>query len=351
MMKVSPGKLWGLRRLADEGGRFKMLAMDQTGPIVNPIKEVRGLEKAPFEDVAAVKLLLARHLTKDVSAVLVDPPLGYAPAIAEVPARKGLILATEWATWEVTATGRKSCNIPGWDAGVIRTIGADAVKVNLWFRPDVSPDVKVNQLAYVNSVKRACARADIPFVLEFLIYPFPGEDADEFAGRRTQLVLGGLSDPDIMDPEGVDVYKLEAPIQMAHVPDPEGPGAAKVQAVFDRMASGIRRPWVQLSGGAGPDDFLRILTYSYRAGASGYLAGRAIWAEAFRKFPDLKAMEQDLRTKAAAVVERANELTDRMATPWPSHGSWSGKVEMEPDGPGFASAYAQSLRGHDSPRL
>ena len=34
-MELSPGKLWGLRRLADAGGRFKMLAVDQRPPIKN----------------------------------------------------------------------------------------------------------------------------------------------------------------------------------------------------------------------------------------------------------------------------------------------------------------------------
>ena len=34
---MQPGKLWGMRRLADAGGRFKMLAVDQRPPIKNLI--------------------------------------------------------------------------------------------------------------------------------------------------------------------------------------------------------------------------------------------------------------------------------------------------------------------------
>jgi len=171
-----------------------------------------------------------------------------------------------------------------------------------------------------------------------------------FTSRRTRLVLDSLADPEIMDPKGVDVYKLEAPIPMANVPDPDGRDGADVQKLFDRMASGIRRPWVQLSGGAGAGDFLKILKYAYRAGASGYLAGRAIWADAFRKFPDLAAMERDLCTKAVAVVEQANELTDRMATPWPAHEAWSAGVEMVPDGPEFAPVYGRIVSDPPSHR-
>lgn len=336
-MKISPGKLWGLRRLADNDGRFKMLAIDQTGPIVTPIKEKRGLDHAPFADVAAVKTLLARHLARHASAVLLDPPYGYTAAINDIPARTGLVIGSEWAVWEVTETGRKSRNVPGWDASVIRRIGGDAVKVNLWFRSDVSADVRAHQIAYLASVKQACADNDIAFVLEFLVYPFPGESAEAFASRRVALVLEALADSDVMDPSGVELYKLEPPVAVTAVADPDGPDAAPVQAAFDRLARGIKRPWVLLSGGANPGDFMRLLTYAYRSGASGYLAGRAIWAQAFSHFPDLQAMEAGLAR--STVMHQLNELTDRLAAPWYAHASWSADVEMAPSGRDFVAAY------------
>ncbi|CAH1688669.1 Tagatose 1,6-diphosphate aldolase [Hyphomicrobiales bacterium] len=336
-MKISPGKLWGLRRLADDNGRLKMLAMDQTGPIVNPIKEKRGLDQAPYTDIAAVKTMLARRLARHASAVLLDPPFGYAAAINDIPARTGLVIGSEWAVWEVTETGRKSRNVPGWDAGVIRRIGGDAVKINLWFRSDVSADVRTHQIAYLDGVRKACEANDIALVLEFLVYPFPGESADVFAERRVALVLEALADSDVMNPAGVDLYKLEPPVAVHNVPDPDGPEGAAVQDAFDRVARGILRPWVLLSGGANPDDFMRLLTYAYRSGANGYLAGRAIWADAFRHFPDMKAMEEGLAQ--SDVMERLNTLTDRLAAPWNEHKCWAGVVEMSPSGRDFVAAY------------
>jgi tagatose 1,6-diphosphate aldolase len=341
-MKISPGKFWSMRRLSDDNGLLKMLAMDQTGPIVNPIKAKRGVDTIPFNDVSDVKQAIAKHLAPHASAVLVDPPLGYATSIARIPPRTGLILATEWATWVVTETGRKSSNIPQWDAGEIRKIGADAVKVNLWFRPDVSDDVRKHQLAYLQSVKDACAKADIVFLLEFLIYPYPSEDPNFVIQNRTKLVLEALSDPEVMDPSGVDIYKLEAPVPVHNVPDPDGPGAAAIQSVFEKMANNLKRPWVLLSAGASPEDFLKMLRYAYRAGASGYLAGRAIWAPAFDKFPDMKAMEHELETAAVPFMQQVNELTDRMATPWMKHPSFNGNVEMFPAGPDFAKLYGKA---------
>jgi len=339
-MNITPGKLWGLRRLADDSGRFKMLAMDQTGPIVNPIKAALKLDHAPYEHVSAVKRMLATYLAPKASAVLIDPPLGYAPAIDGISPRKGLLLATEWATWEVTDQGRKSENIPGWNPGVIRKVGGDGVKVNLWFRADVSRDVKEHQLAYLDGVKRDCQEYDIPFILEFLVYPFPGETAEEFNARRVELVAGSLADKDIMNPNGVDVYKLEPPTETINVPDPDGPGAALVQARFDAMARNLGRPWVLLSAGSTPQDFLHLLTYAYRSGANGYLAGRAIWSKAFSNFPDIAAMEKALADQAPQVMDELNALTDRMATPWREHHSWQNTVTTTPSGADFAPRYA-----------
>ena len=340
-MKITPGKLWGLRRLADDQGRFKMLAMDQTGPIVNPIKTALGLDHAPYADVSAVKRLLGKHLAPKASAVLIDPPLGYAATVDGLSPRKGLLVATEWATWEVTETGRKSSNIPGWDPSVIRRIGGDAVKVNLWYRSDVGGDVKAHQLAYLDGVKRACRENDIPFVLEFLVYPFPSEKPGAFAARRIALVLEALSDEDVMNPDGVDLYKLEPPTEVVDVPDPHGPGAARVQSRFDQMAGGVHRPWVLLSAGATPRDFMHLLTYAFRAGASGYLAGRAIWAQAFARFPDLDVMESELASAAPALMDELNALTDAHATPWTAHPAWQDGVTMTPTGEQFAPAYGR----------
>lgn len=123
------------------------------------------------------------------------------------------------------------------------------------------------------------------------------------------------------------------------VPDPDGPEAAQVQARFDAMAAGLGRPWVLLSAGATPEDFIKLLTYAYRAGASGYLAGRAIWAEPFRLFPDITAMEAALADRSVRLMERLNEMTDVQATPWTDKAA----VTATPAGESFAPDYARLM--------
>ena len=63
---ISPGKWWGLRRLADDAGRFTMLAVDQRPPIKNLVAAARGTEHATFDDVAEVKRMLIEELGPEV---------------------------------------------------------------------------------------------------------------------------------------------------------------------------------------------------------------------------------------------------------------------------------------------
>ena len=85
-----------------------------------------------------------------------------------------------------------------------------------------------------------------------------------------------------------------------------------------QIARSISLP-VVADAGAGVAAFRNILTHAYRAGASGYLAGRAIWLKAFQAFPDWDAIRSGLRGEAIAYMEDINALTDAEAAPWPAH--------------------------------
>ena len=149
--------------------------------------------------------------------------------------------------------------------------------------------------------------------------------------------------PPSTPPSAVDIYKLESPARLADVPDPDGAEASGVQALYDRLAENLDRPWVLLSAGAGSEDFARALTYAYRAGASGYLCGRAIWASAFERFPDFAAMDRVLVDEALPYLDRINVLTDGLASPWPTRAGSEGAIRILDAGPGFPGAYAAPM--------
>jgi tagatose 1,6-diphosphate aldolase len=81
-----------------------------------------------------------------------------------------------------------------------------------------------------------------------------------------------------------------------------------------------------LSAGAGMEDFLHVLDHAYRAGASGYLAGRAIWSKPFEAYPDWDRIRQGLRELSGPYMARLNALTDSQAMPWDAHSCYGGSV-------------------------
>jgi len=346
MSTISAGKLWGLRRLSDSRGRFKMTAVDQRPPIKNYIKSRRGVDEAPYDDVAAVKAVLVRELAPYSSALLLDPHVAYPQAVQFVNPAQGLILTLEDSIFEETPEGRVSSEIDHWSVEKIKRTGADAVKILAWYRPDAGAAVKARQKDFVRRIGDACGIYDIPFVFELLVYPLKGEvhqtkDYIEHKGKHPDLVLQSVAD--FAAPEfGIDVFKLESPVPAAAIADPQTGNPQIVdetQALFDELGRLAGRPWVMLSAGAGMAEFERVLRYAYRAGASGYLAGRAIWWQAFQNFPDLDAMAAELRNSGVPYMETINRLTDEGATPWFDNPAIGKTAEIAGKGAGFRKGY------------
>ena len=344
-MELSAGKLWGLRRLADESGRFKMLAVDQRPPIENLVADRRATARAPYDDVCAVKALLVAELGSSASAVLLDPHYAYPAAVHLVRPASGLVLTLEDSVFDETTRGRRSSSIDNWSVEKIKRAGCDAVKVLAWYRPDADAAVLDHQQGYVAAVGAECAKYDIPFVFELLVYPMPGDagqttDYVEHPGKRAEHVLESVetfADRGF----GVDLFKLESPLPAANVPTFDDDDAAATQSLFTALGRAAGRPWVMLSAGATQAAFRRVLQYAYAAGANGYLAGRAIWWDAFQAFPDLESMRNRLSSDGVAYMGTINQLTDREADPWHKSPLFRGAgPELAGSGAAFRDRYS-----------
>lgn len=340
MAELSPGKLWGFRRMADHAGRFKMVAVDQRPPIKNPIREKRGTAEAPYADVAGFKLMLIEELQKDASAMLLDPHFALPQGLSLMSPTKGLIVTLEDSLFKETVEGRLSAEIDDWSVEKIKRCGGDAVKVLAWYRPDASSAICKAQQDFIARIGEACARYDIPFLFELLVYPLAGDahqtsDYVEMRGKHADHVLESVRE--FARPKyGVDIFKLESPVPATGIGKID---QVKTQALFDEMGKLAARPWVMLSAGAGMADFEVVLEHAYAAGASGYLAGRAIWAEPFKSFPDWDAIRAGLRGQSLPYVARINALTDRAATPWMEHPNLSGPITVPHPDAGFRHSY------------
>ena len=345
MTEISAGKLWAMRRLADDDGLFRMTALDQRPPIINLIKEKTGAA-ATDEQMTAVKRVIAETLATHSSAVLVDPLWAYSFVTQHLSPRQGLILTLEDHRFEETPKGRKAHAIEGWSVAKIKRMGGDGVKVLAHYRPDASREVNEHQKRFVRSVGEACRRFDIPFVFELLVYPLTstggGPDYTEDPEKQPELVIESVKA--FAAPEfGVDVFKLESPLPAATVPDPALADKAevrRVQGLFDEMGKAAGRPWVMLSAGAGKAAFKNVLHYAFKAGAAGFLAGRAIWLEEAQAYPDLDAMGAAMRETSVAYLREISGMAKAHATPWHKHPCFEGGApKLRHAGLGFPKAY------------
>ena len=341
------GKNRGLARLADADGHFCMVALDQRPPLFDAIAQAKGIsrEQVEYADVTAAKRLLVDNLAPHCSSMLFDPNFAVPAAIDLLPPRCGLIMTLEEHRVEETAGGRKSRAIANWSVEKIRAMGGDAVKVLAWYRPDADASVNEHQKRFVREIGEDCARYDIPYVLELLVYPFLGSvnhtaDYVESPGKLPALVIESVRE--FAKPEyGVDLMKLESPLAASSLPPRDGSAAAQAaQREFDAIGDICQErsiPWVLLSGGAPPEKFEIVLDYAYAAGASGFLAGRTIWLDAVRSnFPDRDAVARSLRTDGVAVLERLNALTKAKGARWAPRFPPFSQVAAEGD---FARAY------------
>ena len=207
------------------------------------------------------------------------------------------------------------------------------------------PPSTTHQRKFVREIGEQCARNDIPYVLELLVYPFLGSanhtaDYVELPSKLPALVIDSVRE--FAKPEyGVDLLKLESPLAANGLPPRDGSAAAKAaQSEFDAIGEICRQhdiPWVLLSGGAARDKFERVLEYAYAAGAGGFLAGRTIWLDAVRThFPDLTAVSAALNKESVTILNGLSRLTKERARSWQPSFLKFDQVRQEGD---FARTY------------
>ena len=338
-MQLTPGKLLGMRRMADDKGLFKMVAADQRPPIKDPIAKHLGLVEAPWDEVAKLKTEIVMQLQDPSSAILLDPHFGIPAAFDKIARDKGLIVTLEDSVFSESAAGRFSKNIDDWTVDKIKRLGGDAVKVLVWYRPDASPENIAFQQDYVKKVGEECQRFDIPFLLELLLYPLAGETTKstgyvEMKEKNCDLVLASIEEF-AMKKYGVDLFKLESPVN-ANMID----GSDDVQEIFNEMGRLAGRPWVMLSAGVGKDSFQNILSHAFQAGASGFLAGRAIWQDSFSAYPDWQKIIQSLSSDGLLYLQEISKIADKKATPWMSHPCYGeGGATFSPQDASFRQNY------------
>ncbi|MFC1927085.1 tagatose 1,6-diphosphate aldolase [Chloroflexota bacterium] len=308
-MGISIGKLRGLQQLADRKGMLTMCAIDHRGALKRSLNE-RDPDAVGYQDMVDFKLDLCQSIAPFASAVLLDPEYGAAQAIAAgaMPASRGLLVSLEESGYTGHATARITKLLPGWSVKKVKKMGASAVKLLIYFRPDLK-DVASKQLDLVARLADQCIEEDIPFLVEPVSYPVEenSTSAKKFAEIKPGLVMQTAR---LITALPIDVLKAEFPADIKFEQD-EG----RLLKLCEELDQASRLPWVLLSAGVDFDSFKRQVEIACEAGASGFLAGRALWQEG-AQIPSREERMSFFQNTAAPRLKELAEIADSHGKPW-----------------------------------
>ncbi len=316
MTQLTPGKARCLNRLSDGQGRFGVLAVDQRPPLMQVAAKAtgRGLNEVDAE-VSELKGLLAETLSDLATGILVDPYLGFHTVMPHVRRETGLLMTLEHHAFIEAERGhRQSGNIPGWNVQRAVEHAAEGIKVLAWYRPDAPQELKDHQLQFVREAGDACKQFDRPYIFEILPYQLQGESDADYAAAIPDLTMGAIED--LKDVSfGVDLYKLALPVapQLVKEWGGEGSSVAQAESLMREITAALPTPWVLLSGGMDTAAFVEAMHAAARAGASGYMAGRAVWASSLQHYPDLDKTRAALMQDGRAAMQALNAALQTVA--------------------------------------
>ena len=330
-MKLTPGKLRGLKAVSNDRGVIAAAAMDQRGSLQKSLAKEKGGEVNDHM-MEEFKSLVTEVLTPHASAILLDPEWGL-PASKRRAKNAGLLLAYEKTGYDKTGPGRLPDLLDLWSVCRLKEAGADCCKILLYYTPDDPKKVNDQKHAWVERIGDECRANDLPFFLEFVGYE---EGADEkgleYAKKKPRIVGESMREFS-KDRYGVDVLKVEVPVNMKFV---EGAKAFAGQKAYSKQeamkffrdaAAVATKPFIYLSAGVSNAEFTEALELAGESGVkfNGVLCGRATWKEGIPVYAKqgADAFRKWLQDEG---VKNINNVNQRLK----AASSWHAIYEAEP---------------------
>ena len=300
---LTPGRFRGLKTTSlAQSDVFGIVAFDQRG-------SYRAMmpADASYETLARVKREIIGALSHEASAILTDPTYGLAAAMQMSP-KAGLLFALEKSGYSGDSRYRRTELIPSWTPEKIRKAGASAVKFMVYYHPD-SGALAEELEGLIGRVVASCHRWDLPVFLEPMSYSLEdgiSKDSAAFAADRPSVVIETARR---LSRTGADALKMEFPHDIRFNRD-----RAAWQAACVELSEASAVPWVLLSAGVDFEQFVPQVQVACECGASGFLAGRAIWKEAAAISPSERAdfLENTARDRLRQLIE----IAASSARPW-----------------------------------
>jgi tagatose-1,6-bisphosphate aldolase len=299
MRNLSIGKLFGLQHISTKRGTFTCLALDHR----------QNLRKAnpafvSDEQLSCFKLDVTSSLASQATAVLLDPEVSAAQAIASnsIPNNIGLVVALESTGYTGDATARHAQILPGWSVEKAKRMGASAIKLLIYYHPD-SPTTSEIEL-FTKNVADECKKFDITLMLEPLSYSL--DESKKLSSDEKRYVV--VETAKRLTPSGIDILKAEFPLDIS-----EKDESLWVKACSEISAVSVT-PWILLSAAVDYETYLRQVMVACNSGASGIAVGRAVWQEAVALNPEERM--NFLNTTGRKRLARLTSLCHAIARPW-----------------------------------
>lgn len=296
------GKLRGLSQCANDRFVFNILALDHRGVLRQTFSDYAN----PYAESVKFKKAIIKSLASISSAFLLDNSIGAGPAIIDhsLPGQVGLILTVEASGYAGPKYARISRLNDDWGCEKIKRMGASAVKLLVYYQPKADTASAMKDL--VAFVSEECARLDIPIFLEVLTYSNNPENPKLSPEATTDLILKAAED---LSHIGGDIYKAQFPFDVKTQKDYKLWSAA-----CKSLTQAVAIPWVLLSAGVDFSVFVEQTEIACKSGASGILAGRAIWKEAL----ELSGHERDLflNTIGRDRMDKLGQIVNQYASPY-----------------------------------
>ncbi len=265
MSPMTTAERRGYQQICGDDGAMMVVAADQRGGMRTIMAASPSEQSAITEAMLGeTKADLATHLASHASCILLDPVCAV-PGIVDravLGRNTALLIGLDASGFDTTPEGyRLSQLVPGIDARKVRALGGTGGKIMVYLRGD-RPDADAKNIDILNRCIADFSREDLLLVVEFLTYELPGEGKEAFRAAFPGLVEAGTR---VCLDAGAKVLKLPYPGDAAT--------CARVTALCGAV------PWAVLSAGVDHETFLGQVEIAMANGASGVIAGRALWKD------------------------------------------------------------------------
>ncbi|WP_338573630.1 tagatose-bisphosphate aldolase [Erwinia billingiae] len=265
MSHMSTSELRGYQQICGSNGAMLVIACDQRGAMRSLLSSDPDQQKAISEQqLGRIKADITQYLASQASCVLVDPVCAVPDLVDDgiIARDTALLIGLDASGWDTTAEGyRNSRLVEGINARRVRELGGNGGKIMVYLRAD-RPEANDHNLAILRHCIEDFSKEDLLLVVEFLTYQLEGESDADYKSKVPSLIYEGTK------------LSLDCGAKVLKIPYPGSPAAC---AAITEISGDV--PWAVLSAGVDHATFLGQVADAMSNGASGVIAGRALWKD------------------------------------------------------------------------